>query len=211
MATKKVDIANLALLRAGQAGTTLTSLSDGTPTGDAMGTLFDTCAKLVLKALPWPHAKRTAVIQLDGLHTDAIWSYAYFLPPDFLHALKLPSALNQTDGQFVVEGTRLLTNHYDGDNGSYLTYIRSDAVDPMIVDPWPEYVDCLAWRLAAEYVPAIQGDAEVGTLMLNQYMVALRNARRAIGASQHRDIGLSNGYVDARLSGPTPEVSSEAE
>ena len=82
MATTKVDIANLALLRVGQSGTVLTALSDGTPSGDAMGRLFDLTAGLVLKALPWPFATRTVRMQQNTLVTDPEWRCAYTLPPD---------------------------------------------------------------------------------------------------------------------------------
>ena len=201
MATTKVDIANLALLRVGQSGTVLTALSDGTPSGDAMGRLFDLTAGLVLKALPWPFATRTVRMQQNTLVTDPEWRCAYTLPPDLLHPLGLVNEYGYMQVPYLISGPVMLTNYYSGTDGAYLRYVRSDALDPATVDPWPEYVDAVAWRLAAEYAPAVIGKGDIVSAMVGQYNAAMKAARKAIGFTRRGGLGLSNQFAQARITG----------
>ena len=199
--TKKMDIANLALLRAGQS-VALTTWPDTTTTpGIAMNTLYDTSAKLVLKELPWPFARRSIRLQQETVDVDTQWQFAYHLPPDMLYPLRLvsPSVIVWLD--FVINGKLLLTNigPIDDTAGPYLQYIRSDVIDPQVCEPPVEFVDCLAWRLAAEYAVAITGKGDIARAMMEQYKMSLASARRSISQYNKATLPhLSEEYIKAR-------------
>lgn len=93
----------------------LSSLDDPSPLGRFMADNFGFCRDEVLRAFPWPFAKKRAQLAEDGQGLLPLfgWSYSYTLPSDCLRILEL-----RCDGYhdmpykpaYEVEGRQVLCN-----------------------------------------------------------------------------------------------------
>ena len=199
--TEKKDIANLALLRCGQTVTIATWPETTTTYGAAMATLFDHCAAQVLKAVPWPFARRSAALQYDENLVDPEWLYAYHKPGDMIVPVYLVNPTGTTWVEFAYENDHILTNvspESDG-SGPSLRYITNQAIDPAQVEPSSEFTEALSWKLAQEYAPAIAGTSSLAEDCRKKYELSIIRAKNAVGKLNKRSLkGLSEGYIDAR-------------
>lgn len=166
MATSEAGVCNIALLRIGQRGG-IDSLDEPTEAARACKFLFADARDLTLRGAWWKFATRRAALAPLANITRTGWSYVYAWPADCLTprfiwpGLRNPSAENRVP--FDTEN--------DAQRGNLLL---SDAVTPELfytfkhtsVGQWPpEFVDALAWRLAADLARGLVVKPALGDAM----------------------------------------------
>lgn len=151
----EVDICNLALDNLGVTNK-IESLGDASKAGKACGRWYATVRDLVLRSFPWPFAARTAAL-VASVETHTLWGYLYDLPADFLAARRMVRAgerITLTPPPFEIitnaAGTGYLLATDEAE--AYLEYTRSFETDSKINLIPANFVDALAWKLAARLV-----------------------------------------------------------
>jgi hypothetical protein len=182
----KVHIWNRALSRIGHT-VLVQSETEETAAAEACRTHWDDCVREAIEVADWDFAiKQATLAQPDGV-TRVGWEYVYTLPADCARPIAL-LAEGQRIGTFT-GGTRnpfrvmadddkhgrVLCSDLDADAGDFdvLEYV---AYHEHIVG-WPaQFIDALAWRLAAELALAIPKDAAKANMAWGQFYRSLSRA-----------------------------------
>lgn len=193
MGYSNVGIANMALQRIGAKGS-IASISGLLPNEIKIGTVWEYIRDEVFESVKPKFATlRVALTQnATAPANDDMYLYAYTLPSDYLCLAddsKGDRAVYPVPGvePYVIEtlaaGTVCLMSNYDSvESGDiYLTYIRK-VTDPTKYSP--SFVNCFAFRLAAELCLSITESGSKYEAMMNLYMKSLKQAR---GASRAQD------------------------
>jgi len=184
-----VEICNLALSRIGSKP--IQDLSEGTAAANYCKRFYDPCRKAALRAHRWNFALSTATLaQLDESPAD--YDYAYQLPGGCLRMLRILSqSPGTTASEYRIRGQSLLCN-LDSVTVEYL----ADVTDTNYFDP--EFVDALAYRLAADLAVAVANKAELQTSMMRMFQQAFWTARVDDAAESNSARNSDNPYLDAR-------------
>ena len=153
--------------------------------GDTLGALcenlFPHVLDLTLGAHAWSFAQRRAALALvQPVDADHAYPYAYALPSDCVHALRLDGfgALNRSPA-YCIEGDTLRATV----SGATLLYVRR-ITDPRL---WPAaFADALAWGMAAELASAKLNDSRKQQWAMQTYELVLERAIARDCARQNR-------------------------
>lgn len=209
-----VDICNQALIHVGQTQF-LSALTDPTETGRVCAVVYPQARDYVLSALPWPFAKKEAILAQLSNTTRSGWAFCYALPSDFLHARYIFTGL-RPGAAFVansVMGGILETSAgfrpapgWSGkvpfelqlsDDGTQqilcsdyaaptLVYTASQAGSAGTQYP-PPFVDCLAYLLAVRLASAILKKPSMADAMDKRFRLALMQAGATVLNGQTED------------------------
>lgn len=179
-----VAICNMALSHIG-ADSTIEDIDEDDAGAKACKTWFDWSRAQTLAAYDWNFARRRATLALhDDAAPDGDWTYRYALPTGLLKARYVVNPAGWTDNAvpFVLE----LSN--DGSEQTILCDV-DDAVMVYTFDQtdsslWsPEFVDTLAWRLAASIAFQVTGNRAVVQDALKTFSAMLMQSA-AINANE---------------------------
>jgi hypothetical protein len=159
MATDAKEICQLALGNLGETRE-LTSLGEQSKEAKACSRWYPTARDIVLRAYPWPFARRIASLVLAPTESNIRWQYMYDLPSDFLKERYLHNPLGRNAYPpipFAIERSAADMKNLLGCDQpvATLVYTRALATDNLVpLIPAP-VVDALSWKLAARLVPAL--------------------------------------------------------
>lgn len=202
MAVSAVDIVNRALSKLGDL--TIRSLDDNSTASRLASITYDFVRRAELSKMVWNFALvRTAItyeVDGDGNPIVPSWNYGltYALPTGCLRVIQVSGIFNgvdlaeyrnQDDREYVIEGTKLLTNMTgsatDDDvqpvGGTLPTPIPlpilyvADVTDTSIFHPL--FVEALACKLAAEMCERLSQSLSKRQAALAEYMTTMREAR----------------------------------
>lgn len=140
--------------------------------------LFPHVLDLALSAHAWSFAQaKTVLAPVPAEAADALYPYAYALPPDCIRALRVESGNRSL--AYVIEGTTIKSTS----GGASLLYVRRVA-DPLL---WPPaFADALAWAMAQELASAKLNDSRKQQWAMQNYELALERAIARDCAGQNR-------------------------
>jgi len=210
MAYSDASIANLALIRIGARGN-IASLDENSPNAVKVKSCWDHVFQTVLSERDWRFAKTRVELQLSSTAPLYGYTNAWTLPADFLRFVRphvRPPDTNwyawlwgpegwgyyhredppfwPTGWPYVCEtlpadGTKVILTDYDGVScgAAKINYIRLITDYSQLV---PAFVECLAFRLAAELAIGITEDRAKAESMTQMYRDTL-NSAEAVNAS----------------------------
>lgn len=195
MAYSNVSIANIALQRIG-AKSSITAIDppDGSPNSIKVATVWEYIRDEVLETVKPKFAtvrKELTQSTTDPINTD-VYEYSYPLPADYIcladDTKEDPNVYPQPGVEpYVIEaaldGTLCLMTDYDNttDGDMFITYIRR-VTDPAKYSP--SFINCFAFRLAAELCLSIVESATKYEFMLKLFD---RSCKKAKGGSRAQD------------------------
>lgn len=189
MATSKVSICNLALLRIGQSR--IQSLDEASNEARYCSQAYDPVRRSVLRDHPWSFALKTASLaQLATTPTD--YDYSYQMPSD---CLKLVRTIGEEADEYdyeLREGRMLVTDAESVD----ILYVF-DAEDSAYFDD--AFVEALSYRIAADIALPLTGNGVIQSGMMVLYDRALQRARTLDSRETGRSVEFGRSIVDARL------------
>lgn len=191
-----LDICNLALLRIGTRSS-IGSLSEASVEANACARLYPLVRDTILAEHPWSFAAKRATLALLGNGGLTQWTFRYAYPSDCLTARALCQALPDLDARAIafeicgdadLAGHPILTilTHQPQAALLYTAQISNSALFP------PRFVEALSWKLAAELVTAITGEAA-----LNQSAMAMAEAALSLAKTHDGNEGLTVQERDA--------------
>lgn len=182
-----VEICNMALMRLGH-DRQIADLTEMSAEAGYCNTFWDHCRKATLRAYPWNFAVRTVVLAPLS-ETSTQYDFIYQIPTGCLRALEIVNTTGDTKIKFEVRGRKIYTNQQDAE----LKYIL-DVEDTNLFDF--EYIDALAYLLAAEISGPLTGDrARRGD---NYEIFRLRIKDAAATDASEGEPEQSTSYLDAR-------------
>lgn len=169
-----VEIANRALTKIGDR--TILALSEDSNPARAVNECYVVVRRNEIRRHPWHFAKKRALLAASATTPAFDFSYGYPLPADCLRVL-MPhpeSDSVQYDGRidWKIEGRNILSNQAGPLKVTYL----ADVTDPEQFDA--AFVDMFAARLAAEIAVRLTGSADKKRIAMEEYRMALLEARR---------------------------------
>lgn len=174
-----VALFNTALARlGGEQMNKLISPQETDTLGALCENLFPHVLDLALSAHAWSFAQaKTVLAPVPAEAADALYPYAYALPPDCIRALRVESGSRSL--AYVIEGTSIKSTS----GGASLLYVRRTA-DPRL---WPPaFADALAWAMAQELASAKLNDSRKQQWAMQNYELALERAIARDCAGQNR-------------------------
>lgn len=200
MATAEAGICNIALRRIGQ-GQEIDNLNQASVTARACKTFYADARDAVLEARVWPFAKRRAGLSEVADGARGQWAYCYTLPADCIRPLYLFNGSDEPTADqlvpFDVEddatvGKVLVTNLSPAPL-VYTSQITTVAKFP------PLFVDCLAWKLAADLALALTKKTAFADGCFQKFIAMLGVANAAqLNATQPTLPGASSAFVRVR-------------
>jgi hypothetical protein len=182
MAVSEVQICNIALRRV--QGEPITDLeTDETKSAALCRTFFEPTRDALLEDHPWSFAIRRQLLAVSTEDNLTNWLYAYTLPSDpyCLRPIVLvdPYGLyyEQKAYPFQVENRTLYTDMISAG----LKYIAR-ITDALAFTA--SFVDCLAWRLAAELLKPIEGSSTVDLWGMYQATLVIAKGDNDLGAQE---------------------------
>lgn len=204
MARTAENIVNIALSRLGVTAT-VTSLSTDTSEQAVQANLiYATTRDALLAEYPWRFATKHMAL-VDSSDPDQVeFAYVYEYPSDCLRVLRLyPEgqiwANVQPDYETYTAGVgtagadeRLIGTDIED---AYIDYI-AQVTDPDLFSLG--FVDCLAWRLAAELAVPLARDFNRRDALYKIYMQTLDSVRACDMGEAHRPLRRDSRYKEAR-------------
>jgi pterin-4a-carbinolamine dehydratase len=195
-----VQICNLALSRV--LAPAIQSLDDPTREAQVCRRHLTIVREAVLNDFDWSFARRVAPLALTTVEHPA-WDYVYAKPADCLTPRRIvnpadPKGSNpylRIDFEVIShpsQGLQLIATDQDEAELVYTANIDNATVFD------PGFVDCLAWRLAADIALPLRGDKQLLQVMNNAYMRALAAAAAdSVNLSHIKPTGWGD-FVDVR-------------
>ena len=201
MATGKLDIINLALLRIGESP--IQSLDEGTTPAKSANILYDVSRRAVLRDYDWAFAQKTTALPLLAeADEEQPGVYVCLVPSDCLRVVQVmqrgdmfrsvedPRGLNRSEW-FRVYSNKL----YVRVPNPYVRYVR-DEENTDLFDA--KFVEALSYKLAGELAMPVRQSESLMSSMLNAYQAIVGNAAEV--SMNERDPSLSqNPYVEVRF------------
>lgn len=195
MATK-IEICNIALSRLG--ADTVNSLTEASESARQIALRYDAVRDAVLRDIPWNFAARMAPLAPAANREYLGWSNVYGYPSDCVFLRKVYNSEEATDEEFRIvsggEGDRRFILARVADAWAEYT---ARITDTKLFDP--QFVDALAWRLAADMADAVTGDARRRQPLLEIYQGIVMLAREnELSEGLNHPVSQSGAYVSAR-------------
>lgn len=154
-----VAICNMALSHIG-AHSSIEDIAEASAEAEACSKWFDWSRVQTLAPYKWNFARRRAALALHGdAAPTGVWTYRYALPDGYVRARYIENSLGWAEDAVPFE----LETSDDGSENTILTDQRDATLvytfDQTDATMWsPEFVDALAWRLAANIAFEITRD-----------------------------------------------------
>ena len=189
--SSEVTICNIALARLGQ--TQITSLTEADKKARLCLVFYEPMRDAVLQDAWWTFAtKRQTLSQLVAT-PDSGFDYYYQLPADCLD----PRYLENDLIEYVIEGDKLIT---DSTEDIELVYTQQ-LTDTTLFSP--NFVDALAYRIAAELAMSLTNDLKKHDQLLNIYASIVAQASAHDKRTRKRKVTRHTGWVSMRKGSTT--------
>lgn len=187
----QVEICNIALLRLGH-DRTIADLDEQSAEAGFLRAFWDSARRATLRAFNWNFALKTVALA-ELSETSDEWDHVYALPAKCLRALELVNVSSKAPENrlpYEIRGRKVYTDQTE----AVLKYVE-DLEDENLFDS--EFVDALAYRLAAEMAGPLTQDRARRADMFQLYRVQISEAQAADASEQ--EVSPSVTYLDARL------------
>lgn len=191
MATSNVAIANLALQKLG--AKRITSLTEDSPNARTMNACFEHQRDLELAKHRWSFAIRRAQLAVDATAPTFGPARSFTLPAEYLRLIEPDLEENYNDLDWKIEGKKILTDQTAPLNIRFIYRVE----DPNEFAPaFIESLACkLAWHTCEDITQSNQKKADI----LNEYTLAIREARRTNAIEKIAEEPPEDTWVTARL------------
>lgn len=178
MAYSKVQIANMALFRLGQAQT-IAALTEDSTAAQLLNAAYEPAAREVLRDVRPTIAQRTVALALIQEDPNDEWGYEYRWPLNCLTPLRIVDGdrTMATPVPFAVAGDASGKVIWTDEEDAVLLYVIDLATDPTHYPS--ELASALAWKLAAEVGLALSREPALAQRAEQKYHKALSIARAA--------------------------------
>jgi len=188
MATGKLDIINLALLRIGESP--IQSLDEGSTAANTAKLLYDNSRLAILRDFDWNFAMKT--IPQASVESDVPGCYAFIVPADCLRVVEVfqSEGSQRSSTWFRVYGKKIYTHEYV----PYIKYVR-DEENTDYFDS--KFTEALTYKLAGELAMSVKQSESLMASMLNAFQNVVATA--AAESQGELDPALpENPYVEVR-------------
>ncbi|MDB5433554.1 MAG: hypothetical protein JWP35_4670 [Caulobacter sp.] len=200
MASSSTDIANLALVKLGSAQ--IAALTDTGKSAVALAAIYDSVRDAELRGNIWKFAMTRTTLPAEAEAPEFGYGQKFTIPADCLRLVVVGNAFwidNLSDyrsagnAPFEIDGANILT-----DLGAPLPirYVKRDT-DVGGYDAL--FVQALACRLAMEVAEALTQSPQKRQLAAQEYMVALKQARRVNAIERAPETAGDDSWVMSRL------------
>jgi len=217
MATE-TDICNRALTRIGAAR--ITDIGDNNPSANNCRQVYDGVRDTVLRAHDWNFARKRKILAVISGEDYSGWNYAYEYPDD---CIKIVEVYNEStadgyvggrviDGEYfasvvdvrgdeipyevcansALNKRRILTNQEDAE----LIY-TARVENPTLYDS--QFVDAMAWLLAADLCMPLKGDPNLANQIMQRYTFSLSQAETQDAREEETKEPNVSSYESARM------------
>jgi hypothetical protein len=220
MATGKLDIINLALLRIGESP--IQSIDEGSTPAKSAKTLYDISRRAVLRDFDWAFAMKTTSLPLLVTEDEEEPGvYTCLVPSDCLRVVQVMRRGDRGHSDFgelsyPVEGggelrfigeradRRFIRTEWFRVQGKqlfvripspYVRYVR-DEEDTDLFDS--KFVEAFSYKLAGELAMPVRQDTNLMASMLNAYQGLIGRGGEE-SQNEHNDALQNNPYVDVRF------------
>lgn len=167
MATSKLDIINLALLRIGESP--IQSIDENSTPARTAKLLYDNSRRAILRDYDWNFAMKTA--PLATVESDVAGCYAFVVPADCLRVVEVFQAEDsqRSSTWFRVYGKKIYTHEYV----PYVKYVK-DEDDTGYFDP--KFTEALTYKIAGELAMSVKQSEILMASMLNAFQNVVTTA-----------------------------------
>lgn len=198
MATSKIEICNFALAQIGC--NRITSLDDGSSSGQLLADFYDLIRRALLREFPWAFAD--AIKKLAVVSTDVIgYDFEYGYPTRCIKVKRIfdegTAPNDRLNAEFEVKYDpdndikAIFTNRYE----AYAQY-TADIEDVTLFDSL--FTEAFGYRLAMEICNQKTGNAQRKSEMTQQYQIAVYKAFQRSGLEGYKKTEWPSRYRDAR-------------
>lgn len=187
----QVEICNMALLRLGH-DRTIADLEEQSAEAGYLRTFWDSTRRAVLRSHAWNFAVRTVALAALSETSDE-WDYVYSLPAKALRVLEIVNVYSKAPESRIPYEIRAKKVYTDQES-AVLKYVE-DISDENLFDS--EFVDALAYRLAAEIAGPLTQDMSRQGRMFELYRLLIEEAKA--GDASESEVQPSVTYLDSRL------------
>ncbi len=191
----QVDIVNMALVKL-EIAETIQSLNDNNTHARRIRTHWENALACVLAEHDWGFATKSHALARLSETPPIGWDFAYAYPVD--QCLRIRRVLGRDDGgreEFAIvrgEKGRIVVSNAEAAVAVYTVLVDNTYEYP------PQFVEALAWRLAAEMSMAKQASVERYQAAIQTYDLVLRRAMRQDSREGHRRLNHDGPWLDAR-------------
>ena len=191
----KIDIINIALNRIGAAP--IASMEEASQTARVVKSCYDFTRQNLLRKYPWGFAtRRNKLAQLEYKPEDYRFSYRY--PGEVLYLRKICTPYGKDDVTYKIASDKTGKVIYTDIAEAVIEY-TADIQDCTLFDS--QFVEALAWKLAAEIAFTITGDIKIAQAAVQAYNAYLAEARGEDAKEDNEHRTIDNRLVDARWTG----------
>jgi hypothetical protein len=199
MATGKLDIINLALMRIGESP--IQSLEEGSTPANSAKALYDMSRRAVLRDFDWSFAMKTSSLPLLANEDEEAGVYVCSVPADCLRVVQVlrryeanfargTAGFYTSNEWFRVQGNKL----YVRTPVPYVRYVR-DEENTNLFDA--KFVEALSYKLAGELAMPVRQSESLMASMLNAYQGLVGTAAEE-SQNEHEPALSQNPYVEVR-------------
>lgn len=191
----RVEVSNMALSKLGEDDQLLDPKDNSKP-ARSIAAVWDAVRDAVLRKHFWNFAMTRA--SLSALSTAPAWGYRYQfpLPPDFLRLDISTIEPQSVRSHYSLEGKRMILCDHLGP--LKIRYVRKVAE----VGDWDAlFVEAFACKLAAQICIRLTGSKTLKKDLLQEYRLALAEAKGADGRENLPEAPLDTGWVTSRYDG----------
>jgi len=199
MATGKLDIINLALMRIGESP--IQSLEEGSTPANSAKALYDMSRRAVLRDFDWSFAMKTSSLPLLADEGEEAGVYVCSVPADCLRVVQVlrryeaniargTAGFYTSNEWFRVQGNKL----YVRTPVPYVRYVR-DEENTNLFDA--KFIEALSYKLAGELAMPVRQSESLMASMLNAYQGLVGTAAEE-SQNEHEPALSQNPYVEVR-------------
>lgn len=199
MASSKVQIYNLALLRAGSSKR-VNDVDEGSNEANICNEFYDQSLAFVLEDRPWRFAKKRAYLAPKTGTPPSVWQFQYAWPSDCLklRTIVTPGARTQLHDEKIP-----FEKAFDDGPVIYTDLEDAEAIYTVLVETteWfpPSFVSALAYHLASEIALPLRGERSAGLIsMLQSAYAQVCNIASASDLNQGFDHPPTNEFERSR-------------
>lgn len=202
----QVEIINLALRRIGE--DTIQNIDEKSAAANLMTDVYERMRLLLLRSFPWQFATTTAALAVLS-EQPPDFTNAFTLPDDYVQIVTILDTAGLATGDTVIRDRDMAfvrpsdsewevreAKLYANFDELTIKYVRNVTDEEKFDDA---FVDCFAWKLAAEAAVFITKDAAIADRADQQFLAAYSNARLSSAVQTRRTLKIGREYVKSRL------------
>lgn len=199
MADSKAEIANLALAFLKNSKRITNLDTDTSVHADIVRQFYDVRRRKVLRAIPWPFARKFITLALVEENPTAEWLYSYRYPASTIALRRILNDVRTAAPPIpYLEGSDITGKLVYTDRQDAVVEVTADIEDVTIFDE--DFVDALRLGLAHDIAPTLAGDdkAGLGVKALAAYDKALLRAAAAAHNEEQPDPPPDSEFIRCR-------------